>query len=228
MGELLRDFSSIISSNVYLALGLSFIAGIVSSFSPCVLSSIPLVVGYVGESGAKDKSTAFKYSLFFSIGVAMTFTIIGVIVASIGHFINLTGTWWYLILGAIMLFVGLRLLGVIGEGTSSCKVPNKKRGLFGAFFLGILGGGLSSPCATPVMAAILAYVAQQGSIVIGALMLLLYSIGHSILILIVGTSVGFAQQLSTSSKTKTIGNIMKIILGIIALLIGLYLFYLGF
>lgn len=228
MGDLLNNFSSIISDNIWLALLMSFIAGIAASFSPCVLSTIPLVVGYVGEAGVRDKRTAFKYSLVFSIGVVMTFTALGIIVAVIGQFINLTGKWWYLILGAIMLLVGLQLIGVIGETGNTCKVPNRRKGILGAFFLGIVGGALSSPCATPVMAAILAYVAQQGNIVLGAAMLLLYSIGHSLLVLLAGTSVGFVQQLSMSSKTMFIGKVLKIFLGIIALIIGLYLLYLGF
>lgn len=228
MGDLLNNFSNIISHNIWLALAMSFIAGIVASFSPCVLSTIPLVVGYVGEAGVKDRKTAFKYSLMFSIGVVVTFTTLGIIVAVIGKFINLTGKWWYLILGVIMLLVGLQLIGVIGDSRDTCKVPNRRRGVLGAFFLGIIGGALSSPCATPVMAAILAYVAQQGNIVLGAAMLLLYSMGHSLLVLLAGTSVGFVQQLSMSNKTMFIGKILKIILGIIILMIGLYLLYFGF
>lgn len=230
MGNLINNFSSLISNNAYLALIISFIAGIVASFSPCVLSTIPLVVGYVGEAGVKDKKTAFKYSLFFSIGVIVTFTTLGVIFAAIGQFMSLTGNWWYLILGAIMLFVGLQLIGVIGSANKSdmCKVPNRRRGFLGAFFLGILGGALSSPCSTPVLAAILAFVAQKGNIALGALMLLFYSIGHSLLVLLAGTSVGFVQQLSLSSKTTVVGKVLKIILGILVLILGLYLFYLGF
>lgn len=229
MENLINNFSSLILSNSYLALIISFIAGIVASFSPCVLSTIPLVVGYVGEAGVKDKKTAFKYSLFFSIGVIVTFTTLGVIFAAIGQFMSLTGKWWYLILGAIMLFVGLQLIGVIGSNKSDmCKVPNRRRGFLGAFFLGILGGALSSPCSTPVLAAILAFVAQKGNIALGALMLLLYSVGHSLLVLLAGTSVGFVQQLSLSSKTMFVGKVLKIALGILVLILGLYLFYLGF
>lgn len=229
MGNLINNFSSLISNNAYLALIISFIAGIVASFSPCVLSTIPLVVGYVGEAGVKDKKTAFKYSLFFSIGVIVTFTTLGVIFAAIGQFMSLTGNWWYLILGVIMLLVGLQLIGVIGSNKSDmCKVPNRRRGFLGAFFLGILGGALSSPCSTPVLAAILAFVAQKGNIALGALMLLFYSIGHSLLVLLAGTSVGFVQQLSLSSKTTVVGKVLKIILGILVLILGLYLFYLGF
>lgn len=228
MKDLLSNFSNLISNNAYLGIVISFLAGIAASFSPCVLSTIPLVVGYVGEAGVKDKKTAFKYSLFFSIGVIMTFTTIGIIFALIGQFISFAGKWWYLILGIIMLFVGLQLIGVIGSSGSTCRIPNKRKGVLGAFFLGILGGVLSSPCGTPVLAAILAFVAQKGNVVIGALMLLMYSLGHSLLVLLAGTSVGFIDQLSSSSKTMVFGKVIKLILGILVIISGLYLLYLGF
>lgn len=228
MSELLNNFSNLISNNVYIALGVSFLAGIVSSFSPCILSTLPLVIGYVGEAGAKDKKTAFKYSLFFSIGVVVTFTALGVTFSLLGRFMNITGKWWYLLLGAIMLLVGLQLLGVIGSHDKACKMPNRRKGFWGAFFLGILGGALSSPCSTPVLAAILAFVAQKGNVTLGALMLLLYSIGHSVLIIIAGTSVGIVQQLGMSNKTMAAGRILKTVLGILVIFMGLYLLYLGF
>jgi cytochrome c biogenesis protein CcdA len=70
----------------------------------------------------------------------------------------------------------------------------------GAFFAGILGGLFSSPCATPVLIALLAIVAQKGSLLWGALLLLLYSAGHSTLVLIAGTSIGFVKKLSANEK----------------------------
>lgn len=229
MGDLLSNFGNLISNNVYFALVISFLAGIVSSFSPCVLSTLPLIVGYVGEAGVKDKKTAFKYSLLFSIGLILTFTTLGIVFSVIGKFMNLSGKWWYIILGLILLLAGLKLIGVLGDGAEkSCKVPSKRRGFLGAFFLGIVGGALSSPCSTPVLAAILAFVAQKGNILVGVLMLLLYSMGHSLLILLAGTSVGLVEQLSISNKTRTLGRALKLILGIIVIFLGLYLLYLGF
>lgn len=229
MGDLLSNFGNLISNNVYFALVISFLAGIVASFSPCVLSTLPLIVGYVGEAGVKDKKTAFKYSLLFSIGLILTFTTLGIVFSVIGKFMNLSGKWWYIILGLILLLAGLKLIGVLGDGAEkSCKVPSKRRGFLGAFLLGIVGGALSSPCSTPVLAAILAFVAQKGNILVGVLMLLLYSMGHSLLILLAGTSVGLVEQLSISNKTRTLGRTLKLTLGIVVIFLGLYLLYLGF
>ncbi len=82
--EFLAYFNSVISNNIFLAIILSFFAGLVASFSPCTLSSIPLLIGYVQGSEVKDNKKAFKYSLIFSIGLGITFTVIGLLTALIG------------------------------------------------------------------------------------------------------------------------------------------------
>lgn len=229
MSDLLNNFSTLISNNVWIALVMSLVAGIVSSFSPCVLSSLPLIVGYIENYGGGNKGSALKYSVVFSVGVAFTFTAIGAVTAVLGSFLSGAGQWWYLVLAAIMIFSGLQLLGVIefGMKKNTCGPTGRITGITGAFFLGILGGALSSPCATPVMAAILTFVASKGNILLGILMLLLYSIGHSTLIILAGVSVGFVENLSSSEKTRTAGKVLKNVLGVIILILGLYLFSLG-
>ena len=105
---------------------------------------------------------------------------------------------------------------------------NNKRGYLGAAIAGLLGGLFASPCATPVLIALLAVVAREGKIVWGIVLLLLYSIGHSILLMVAGTSVGFVKQLSRSERYGRISQILKIIMGSVILVLGFYLLYLGF
>jgi len=227
MESFLLNFTQILSQNIWMAFVMALVAGIISSFSPCVLSAIPLVIGYVGGYAGNDKKRAFKYSLTFCIGLALTFTALGAASAVLGRLMSGTGSWWYIILGIIMLTVGLQLLGVINIMPQACNVPSQRKGLIGAFVLGILGGVLSSPCATPVLIAILAFVAGQGNIMLGIALLAVYSIGHCTLLIIAGTSVGFVQMLADSPKTEKWGKILKILFGAIVILIGLYLFYIG-
>lgn len=227
MIELLTNFSQVLSNNIWLALLMSLIAGIVSSFSPCVLSAVPLVIGYVGGYANKDKNLALKYSLIFCLGLVITFTTFGALSAILGRLMTGAGGWWYIVLGIIMITVALQLLGVIKLNTSFCKVPKKRTGLLGAFFLGILGGILSSPCSTPVLIAILAFVAGEGNITLGILMLFLYSIGHCTLILVAGMSVTFVEAFTESSGTKVAGKILKIFFSIGIIIIGIYLIYIG-
>ena len=228
MENLIHNFSTFLSNNIWLALITAFLAGVVSSFSPCVLSTIPLIIGYVGGYARKDKKLAYRYSLIFCLGIIVTFTLLGVASSLLGRLFTGAGSWWYIILGAIMLIVGLQLIGVIEIGNNSCKIPNRRKGLAGAFFLGILGGVLSSPCSTPILAAILAFVASKGNILLGVIMLFLYSIGHCVLIFLAGTSIGLVEGISNSRKTQLIGKVLKIILAIIIFIAGFYLLYLGF
>ncbi len=228
MESFLANFADILSQNIWLAFVMALIAGIVSSFSPCVLSAVPLIIGYVGGYAGNDKKKAFTYSVVFCIGLALTFTALGAASALLGRLMTGAGGWWYIILGVIMLVVGLELLGVINIMPQACNIPGKRRGLIGAFVLGILGGILSSPCATPVLIAILAFVAGQGNIVLGIALLAVYSIGHCALLLIAGTSVGVVQKLACSPETEKWGKVLKILFGVIVILAGLYIFYLGF
>lgn len=227
MNDIITKAIGLMGDSVFLALLISFIGGIISSFSPCILSSLPLIIGYVNKYGKKDKKTAFKYSLFFSLGIIITFTSLGIISSLVGRLFVSGSKLWYLLLGIVMLFVGLQLIGVIEYNNNSCKVPQKRKGLLGALFLGILGGILSSPCSTPILIAILAFVGTKGNILLGFFMLLLYSIGHCFVIILSGTSLGFVESINESSKVKKINKILKIFLGIIVLIIGLYLIYIG-
>ena len=105
---------------------------------------------------------------------------------------------------------------------------NTRRGYIGAFIAGILGGVFSSPCATPVLITLLAVVAEIGSLLWGILLLLLYSIGHSALVLVAGTSIGFVTSMTSNNKYGAFSKGLRIVMGSVILLIAFYMFYLGF
>jgi len=111
---------------------------------------------------------------------------------------------------------------------SAAMSKHKRRGWLGAVLAGLLGGLFASPCATPVLVVLLAMVARQGNLLWGILLLLFYSVGHSILVLIAGTSVGFVKRVSESERLGKYNSVFKIVMGTLILLLGLYMFYLGF
>ncbi|MDD2286899.1 MAG: cytochrome c biogenesis protein CcdA [Paludibacter sp.] len=229
MTEALENLSQLIQTSGWLAPLLAILAGILTSFTPCSLSSIPLVIGYVGGSGQKDTKRAFRLSLTFAAGAAVTFTVLGVIASIAGRLMGTSASWWYIILGVLMVLMALQTWGIFEIIPSSYLISkNTKKGFAGAFIAGILGGVFSSPCSTPVLIALLAIVAGKGSIVWGILLLMLYSIGHGILAIIAGTSIGFVQKLSSSERYGKASTILKIVMGALILLIGFYMFYLGF
>ncbi|MEI6579238.1 MAG: cytochrome c biogenesis protein CcdA [Eubacteriales bacterium] len=229
INDWLTTLSASIAANIWIAPLLALLAGVLTAFTPCALSSVPLVIGYVGGTGQRDTKRAFLLSATFSVGMAVTFTALGVTASILGKFLQGTGKWWYLVLGVLMLLMALQTWEIFNFIPSTYAMSkNKKRGFIGAFLAGILGGLFASPCATPVLVVLLAFVAKEGNILLGVFLLLLYSLGHSVLVLIAGTSVGFVKKLSASEKYGTVSKILKIVVGILILLIAFYMFYLGF
>lgn len=229
MTAILESLSELITKSGWLAPLLALLAGVLTSFTPCSLSSIPLVIGYVGGVGRRDTKRAFWLSVTFAAGAAVTFTALGVIASLAGKLIGTSASWWYIILGALMILMALQTWGIFEIIPSSYLISkNTRKGFVGAFIAGILGGIFSSPCSTPVLIALLAIVAGKGSILWGILLLLLYSIGHGILAIVAGTSTGFVQKLSSSEKYGKASTVLKIAMGALILLIGFYMFYLGF
>ena len=225
----LSQIAETIGNNLWLAPILALIAGILTSVTPCSLSSIPLIIGYVGGVGEKNTKKAFAYSVVFSVGTAVTFVTLGIIATSAGKLMGTSSPIWFGILGVLMVLMSLQTFEIINIIPSTNLLSkNKKRGFIGAFIAGVLGGIFSSPCSTPVLIALLAIVAGKGNIFWGILLMLLYSIGHSTLVMVAGTSIGFVQKINGSKKYKRAANVLKIIMGIAILFIGFYMFYLAF
>ena len=224
----LEQIGQLIGQSLWLAPLLALLAGVLTSFTPCALSSIPLVIAYVGGTGVEPKKAA-KLSLVFAIGSAVTFTVLGVVAASIGYLIGVGAKWWYLVLGALMVLMALQTWGIVNLVPSTYLTGrSKRRGYLGALLTGMLGGLFSSPCATPVLVALLAVAAGSGSLFRGTMLLLLYGVGHGALAVLAGSSIGTVNKLTQSERYGVLSRVLKIALGVLILLIGLYLFYLGF
>jgi len=106
------------------------------------------------------------------------------------------------------------------------KVQPKTRGVVGAFIMGLLFGIVSAPCAAPILVVLLTYLAGSGSsVVYGALLLLVYALGHSVLILLAGTSMGIARKLIESKKITRATDIMRRAAGGVIILVGAFFVY---
>lgn len=229
MDAWLNQIAELIRANAWLAPVLALLAGVLTSVTPCALTSVPLIVGYVGGIGEKNTKKAFAYSVVFSIGTAVTFVTLGIIATSAGRLMGRFSPAWYMILGILMTLMALQTWEIFNFIPSvNLMSKSKKKGFVGAFLAGVLGGIFSSPCSTPVLIALLAIVAGEGNLLWGCLLMLLYSIGHSVLAMAAGTSVGFVQKISSSEKYKTAAKVLKIVMGTAILLIGLYMLWLAF
>ncbi|OQB53596.1 MAG: Thiol:disulfide interchange protein DsbD precursor [Firmicutes bacterium ADurb.Bin146] len=229
MTELLDKIAPLLTEVGWLTPVLALLAGVITSFMPCALSTIPLVVGYVGGTSQKDSKKAFRLSLIFILGMAVTNTGLAVAATLAGKIVGNTNPWWYIALGVLMVFMALQTWGIYEIIPSSYLISkNTKKGGIGAFVAGLLGGIFSSPCATPVLIVLLAIVSIQGNILWGILLFVLYSIGHGVLSVIAGTSLGFVQKLAANEKYGKFSKILTIGMGFLILAMGLYMFYLGF
>ena len=101
-------------------------------------------------------------------------------------------------------------------------------GYLGALAAGILGGIFSSPCSTPVLVVLLSIAAADGEAIRGGFLLLLYAVGCTALAVILGSSPAAIRKLGTKPAFRAVSSALNIILGILVLLIGLYMLYLGF
>jgi len=224
MESMLSNIQSTIQNNHGLAFLAVFVGGLISAASPCVLAAIPLIIGYVGGYSGGDKKKAAIYSLVFILGLSITFTVLGAAASAMGQFLSFAGQWLYIGLAVIAVAMGLQLMGVISLPLPFLKTRQvRSRGLWGAFLLGLLTGTVSSPCATPVLAVILAYVSTQGDILYGGSLLFVYAVGHCALIFVAGLSIGLTESIVHSQGINNVSRYSKRFSGAVLVAAGLYL-----
>lgn len=228
INEMLNSISTMISQNFWIAPLLAFLAGILTSITPCSLSSIPLVIGYVSGT-TNDTKKSFKLSVTFALGSALTFTALGVIAATAGSLMGNSSKIFYVVIGILMVAMSLQVFGIFEFIPSSYLVTkNNKKGYIGALIAGILSGLFSSPCCTPVLVALLGIVAKSGNILLGTMLLLIYSIGHSILMIAAGTSTSLVKKIISNKRYGVFSTVLNYVFGLAILAIGMYMLYLGF
>jgi cytochrome c biogenesis protein CcdA len=189
---------------------------------------MPLLVGHVGGYGGGSRRRAFsccrvcaRLSLATGAGLALRLP---------AYFLPTDGLWRTILI-AMALVAGLSLLGgrglpgLRGGRCDSCgHAPDRWKGVLGAFIAGALSGFVFAPCATPVMVGILALIGNQQDVLLGTLLMFLYSLGHGALLLAAGSSVGFAQWMAQSHWAGRVNWLFTRLAG--ALLVG-YAIYLA-
>lgn len=217
----LDNIEQIITLYPLIAFGAVFLAGVLSSASPCVLATIPLVVGFVGGYSDGDRGRAFRYSLVFVLGLSLTFTAFGAAAGLLGTMFGTLGGPWYLIAGMVALVMGGQLMGLYEVHLPVGRDYRPKQGgIIGAFLLGLFFGLVSSPCATPVLVVLLTLVAGKGQVLYGIALLFSYALGHCLLMLFAGTFTGFVEGFIKARGVVNFSLWAKRVSGLVVAMVG--------
>jgi cytochrome c-type biogenesis protein len=213
-----------------IAVTASFFWGILSILlSPCHLSSIPLIVGYINDRGEITTRRAFSLAGIFSTGILLTIASIGVITSLIGRMLGDIGKVGNYFVAVIFFIFGFYLLGLLPlpfvNGTVQPGV--KKKGFLSAFIIGLFFGLAVGPCTFAYMAPMLGITFQMASTrpVFAASLILFYAMGHCSIIMMAGTFTNLIQKyLNWNEKSKG-AVILKKICGFLVILGGVYLIW---
>jgi cytochrome c-type biogenesis protein len=218
-----------LSGHAALALAVSFVWGIMSMvLSPCHLSTIPLIVGFIDEQGRISAGRAFTISLLFSLGLLASIAIIGIATALMGRIMGDVGPIGTYGVAFVFFLVGLHLLDIIPMPWSATgPSAMKRKGFLAALILGLIFGIALGPCTFAYMAPILTITFQTAASnpAYALALLLAYGVGHCSIIVLAGTSTELVQRYLNWNEASRGPVVVKKICGILVILGGLYLLY---
>lgn len=205
-----------------------FLGGLVSSLNPCVMGSLFLLVGFMANYGsAAGRRRLWVCAVAFALGTLAAFTLVGLAAAQAGTWLGLVSRRWYILLAAITAYMGLQTLRVLpGPAWATPGVSSSRRGTWAAMLLGGVAGVILSPCATPVLVAVLNLAVTAGRAQAVGL-LFAYGLGRSVPLLLVGVSGEAVQRLVARPGVRRFAEGGRAALGAGVLALAGYFLYLG-
>ncbi|PZV16407.1 MAG: cytochrome C biogenesis protein [Leptolyngbya sp.] len=181
------------------SVGIIFLAGLLTSLTPCMLSMLPITIGYIGGYEAKTRLQAAVQSTWFALGLATTLAGLGVLAAVVGRIYGQIGLGLPIIVSAIAILMGLNLLEALpvrlpswgGMDWFSQELPASAK----SYLIGVTFGLVASPCSTPVLATLLAWISTTKDPVLGSLLLLAYTAGYVTPLILAGTFTASIKKL---------------------------------
>jgi cytochrome c-type biogenesis protein len=229
MQALFNSLTHAVEGSALVALAASFAWGVLSVvLSPCHLASIPLIVGFIDSQGRTTTRRAFFISLLFSVGILITIAAVGAVTAAAGRMMGDVGRYGNYFVALIFFLVGLHLLDVIPMPWSGPgQVAMKRKGALAAFVLGLVFGIALGPCTFAFMAPMLgvAFKVAPTNPGYGAVLLVVYGLGHCSVIVLAGTFTEVVQRYLNWNERSRGAVILKRICGGLVLLGGLYMVY---
>ncbi|MDR7922908.1 cytochrome c biogenesis protein CcdA [Thermosynechococcus sp. HY213] len=218
-----------LSDLTVISVGIVFLAGLLTSLTPCTLSMLPITVGYIAGYATKQNSSVLRQSLGFALGLATTLTLLGMIAAVAGRIYGQVGWGLTIVVSLVAIAMGLNLLNALPLSFPRSRfleeLPARVPAGLQAYTLGATFGLVAAPCSTPVLATLLAWVATTQKLVVGAGLLLAYTTGYVAPLILVGVFSGALQRLLAlrqwSSWITPVSGVLLIAFGVIALAIRL-------
>lgn len=183
----------------WVSIGIIFAAGLLTSLTPCMLSMLPITIGYIGGYETKSRLKAAVASTWFCLGLATTLAGLGIVAAFVGQVYGQVGIGLPVVVSIVAILMGLNLLEALpfalpsfgGMDWISKDLPEAVR----AYLIGLTFGLVASPCSTPVLATLLAWVATTKNMILGGALLLSYTAGYVTPLILAGTFTATIKKL---------------------------------
>lgn len=180
-----------------------FIIGLALNLTPCVYPIIPLTVSYFGGQSVKSRGSSFVNALFYQIGIALAFAILGLVSGLAGQQWGFLfqSPWFVVVIATIMLLMAASLFGSFEISVPSwllTRVSQSKEGIIGAFLMGLTAGVVIAPCAAGIIIGLVGLIAKLGLVFKGTILFFVMGLGLGVPYLILATFSGLLGKLPQS------------------------------
>jgi cytochrome c-type biogenesis protein len=183
----------------WVSIAVILIAGLLTSLTPCMLSMLPITIGYIGGYETENRQQAAIQSIWFSLGLATTLAGLGIVASFVGQVYGQIGLGLPIIVSVIAILMGLNLLEALPLQLPSFDtiewIPKQIPHSLKSYLLGLTFGLVASPCSTPVLATLLAWVSTTEDIILGGVLLLAYAVGYVAPLVLAGTFTATLKKL---------------------------------
>jgi len=225
----MENFAELFSqqSSLLILFAISFLGGVIASISPCSLSMLPLIVGYVGGYSKNSPAKTFVQMIFFVFGSAIVFSVIGIVCALTGKvFVTFAGGYFGLLLASLIMVMGLKLVGILDfEMPVIVRQIPQNNGVNTYLYpviLGIVFALAGSPCSTPILAGIMAFASLSANVAQALIMLFLFSVGQGLIFIFAGYLVA---KLKNADWFYKFSEILLKLSGVLLIIASIYIFY---
>lgn|SRR5574344_2039130 len=206
---------------------ISFLGGVIASVTPCSLSMLPIIIGYVGGYSKENPIKTLLQMMFFVVGSAVVFSVIGILCAVTGKvFVSIAPSYFIIFLASLLLVMGLHVVGALdftipvmikqlpqSDGKNMFLYPM----LIGAVFA--LAG---TPCSTPILAGIMAFASLSANIFYAVVMLFLFALGQGMILILAGV---FTSALKGLKNFAQFSDFLLKLSGLLLISASVYIFY---